>query len=45
VVLNALSSELSASLDEDQILILTSKQLMKALNASWVSAVLIDDAG
>ncbi len=45
VLLNALSGELSASLDEDQILQLTSKQLLKALNASWVSAIIIDDLG
>ncbi len=45
VVLNALSGDLSASLDEGQILRLTCKQLLKALNAGWVSAVLIDDAG
>ncbi len=40
-----LSGELSASLDEDQILQMTSKQLLKALNARWVSAIIIDERG
>ena len=45
MLLNTLSSELSASLEEDQILRITCKQLLKALNANWVSAILIDEAG
>ena len=45
MLLNTLSSELSASLEEDQILRITCRQLLKALNANWVSAILIDEAG
>ena len=45
VLLNTLSSELGASLEEDQILRITCNQLLKAFTANWVSAVLIDEIG
>ncbi len=44
-LLNAFSSDLTVSLDVDYILKLTAQQLLNALSASRVAAVLLDDNG
>jgi PAS domain S-box-containing protein len=41
VLLNRLSGELGSTLDEDTILRLTCQQLLAAMNANWVSALLL----
>jgi len=44
-LLNEFSSELTASLDVDYILKLTAQQLLNALSASRVAAILLDESG
>jgi PAS domain S-box-containing protein len=44
-LLNAFSSDLTVSLDVDYILKLTAQQLLNALSASRVAAVLLDESG